>query len=433
MKIRSQRCLLNRLFLGSPALRLAPLLALLLPTAIGCKQSPPVVNVNTVPSGNQASFASAYEIAEGSSLDLVIDPDDPTAVITTTDLPKNAMLQNGIFSFTPDFSQAGLYSITFTITAGTSQLSQTIGIRVLTALHVSPPPITVVNEGATAPDVTFPNNEPAGTIVTYSADVSNAPGATFDPVTAKLSFTPSWKWLDSNPAELSVLVTADATEPDTGKHDTATVKVLYQINEATSFSQELFPLFMLPEGATGTSQSNPSTSPPPELQSSEGHDCVFCHDGSPSAYAGIDFRTPASIYAALFMVPPATTAVGVNGNGAVCYDGAPGAPPGWAPSTSGVMRVAPGDLSKSLWFMKISGTDGAGGPGPPCGVQMPEGFQFFWWTVSDQTKWDACPPTAGDNPCHDQLLCDTTDISCKLSSRYVRKAALWIMAGAPQN
>ena len=85
----------------------------------GCKQSPPVVNVNTVPGDTGTTFAAAYQITEGSSLDLVIDQDNPSATITTTDLPKNAAVQNGIFTFTPDYSQAGLYSITFTITAGT--------------------------------------------------------------------------------------------------------------------------------------------------------------------------------------------------------------------------------------------------------------------------------------------------------------------------
>jgi len=395
----------------------------------GCKQSPPVVNVNTVPGDTGTTFAAAYQITEGSSLDLVIDQDNPSATITTTDLPKNAAVQNGIFTFTPDYSQAGLYSITFTIPAGTVVSTRTIGVRVLNSIHISPPPLAVVDEGSAAPDVTFSSDDPMGTIVTYSADLSNAPGATFDPVTAKLSFTPSFRWLDANPAELAILVTAEGTEVDTGKIDSSTAKVTFQINEATSFSQELVPLFKLPPNSNGATQgTSPPPSPDPNLLSNEGHDCVFCHDGSTIAAAGADFH-PDKVYDQLVM-HAVNDGMNVN-QPAACYDGAPGTPPGWAPSTQGIMRVVPGDLTKSVWFMKISGTDGAGNSPQPCGAQMPQGFSFDWWTVTDQDAWNNC--ALGDNQCRIALLCDTNDVTCKLNSRYVRKAAIWIMAGAKNN
>jgi hypothetical protein len=405
---------------------------------VGCKQSPPVVNINTVPGDTGTTFNAAYQINEGASLDLVVDEDNPSAMITADNLPKNAVIQNGIFSFTPDYSQAGLYSINFTITAGTQVTTRTIGVRVLNVIHISPPPLAVVDEGSPAADVTFSSDDPTGTLVTYTADVSNAQGAVFDPVHAKLSFTPSYRWLDTGQPQLEILVTAEGTEIDTGKTDTSTAKVTYQINEATSFGQELVPLFKLPPNTDGTTQStagSPPPSPDPNIVSNEGHDCVYCHDGASQsgprpAFAGMDFH-PDQIYTTLFNAAVADK----TQNAAACYDGAPNTPTGWAPSMTGVQRVTPKDLTKSLWFMKISGTDGAGNSPQPCGAQMPEGFNSFWWTVSSQDDWNNCAltSTVTDNPCHDKLLCDTNDTTCKLNARYVRKAAIWIMAGAPNN
>ncbi|HZS36308.1 MAG TPA: hypothetical protein VFF06_05755 [Polyangia bacterium] len=369
-----------------------------------------MVNINTLPAGDNATLASAYDIQEGSSLDLVVAPDTAGAMVTTSMLPKNAVLTNGIFSFTPDYSQAGLYSVTFTITTGTVVTIKTIGVRVLNVIHIDTPALTVVSEGASAPDITFSSDDPKGTIVNYSADLTNAPGATFDPVAAKLSFSPSFRWLDTKPGALAILVTAEGTEIDTGKTDTSTAKVLYQINEATSFNQELVPIFLLPVGATGGTH--------PEWESSEGHNCMSagCHDGTGTAPAGIDFH-PNSIYDQL--VNHDIAADGINGS--TCNSQA----------ALGVKRVTPGSLTKSLWFMKISGTDGAGNPGPPCGVQMAENQPFNWWTVSSQDAWNQCAPT--DSNCRAALDCVATDITCKLNARYVRKAQVWIMAGAPKN
>src|SRR6478609_2365543 len=100
--------------------------------------------------GQDVSFTSAYDIEEGSALDLVVDAGKAGAMITTSELPKNSVLNNGIFSFTPDYSQSGLYSVTFTITSGDTVTTKTIGIRVLNVIHISPPPLTPVDEGAAA-------------------------------------------------------------------------------------------------------------------------------------------------------------------------------------------------------------------------------------------------------------------------------------------
>jgi hypothetical protein len=242
--------------------------------------------------------------------------------------------------------------------------------------------------------------------VTLSASIANVEGAKFDPVAGTLDFTPSWKWVDTRSPALEIIVTAEGQELDTGKQRVSTAKVLYQIEEQTSFKRELVPIFMLP----------PQPSPVPGLEDPEGHNCVSCHDGGLNAPAGMDFHA-ASIYDQLVNHDVAPTGFLAAECGAL--------------ADMGVKRVTPGDLTKSLWFMKISGTDGAGNPGPPCGVQMPENQDFYFLTVSDEDTWLSCPN--GVNSCRTALNCVSTDVDCKLESRWVRKARLWILAMAPNN
>jgi hypothetical protein len=403
----------------------------------GCHSDPPVVNVNAS-GGNNVAYNSAYEINEGQALDFVVAPATPGAKVTATGLPKNASFANNVFSFTPDYTQAGIYTVTFTITAGSTVTTSEVAIRVLNTLHIDTPALQTVNEGSTATAIMFPNNEPMGTVVNYSADLSAAPGASFDPVTTTLTFTPSWKWLDTNPAQVSIVVTAQATEPDTGKVDTSTARVLFEVQEATSFADEIVPIFMYPTGLTPTAIAQTSQ---PNWQAPEGHYCVNCHSNfgifSPQAAAGMDLTgtgstTPTApnigvIYNTyLFNVAPQQN-MSAAGPPA-CFQGAAMMP------TSTLMRVAPNDLANSLLYQKISGTDGKGNPGgPSCGVQMPNSLNQWYLTVSDQTAWDACPKTTSGDACRTALDCAPNDVQCAVNARYVHKVAVWINAGAPNN
>ncbi|HSY47986.1 MAG TPA: hypothetical protein VLC46_04165 [Thermoanaerobaculia bacterium] len=81
-------------------------------------------------------MTSAYDINEGSSLEIVLTR-TAGASIMSTPLPRNAVVKDGIFSFTPDYSQAGLYSITFTIRSGKTVITKTIGLRVLNVIHIA--------------------------------------------------------------------------------------------------------------------------------------------------------------------------------------------------------------------------------------------------------------------------------------------------------
>ncbi|MFZ4856966.1 MAG: PKD domain-containing protein [Desulfuromonadaceae bacterium] len=69
------------------------------------------------------ALAASYTVAEGSSLTIPVsgsDPDGDTVVISAATLPTsvphssfNAASGNGAFTFSPDYSQAGSYSVTF--------------------------------------------------------------------------------------------------------------------------------------------------------------------------------------------------------------------------------------------------------------------------------------------------------------------------------
>ena len=371
----------------------------LLAFAIGCQ------TVKVVRPDSGGTLAPAYDIDEGSTLDLVIDPGNTNSATVTSTLPPNATFQNGVFSFAPSFSQAGLYTVTFHAASG----PLTIAIRVHNVIHIDQPPLTVVSEGSAATVVTFTSDDPPGTSVVYSADVSGAPGATFDPVAHTLSFAPSWRFLDSRASAVVIPVTAQGQELDSGILRTSTVDAVYQVKEATSFSQEIVPMFLLPIGSTGGAN--------PQFESVEGRNCMSagCHDGQATDPASLDLR-PFAIYSSLVNKSPAPDGI----NGSTCGGLA-----------SNIKYVVPGDPTLSLWYMKISGTDGSGAVGPPCGVQQSTNQPFNYYTVTDEDAWRACPPA--DSNCRSALDCSATDIACKTNARLVRKARLWILAGAPNN
>jgi hypothetical protein len=81
-------------------------------------------------------MTSAYDINEGSSLEIVLTT-TAGGSITHTPLPRNAVVKDDVFAFTPDYSQAGLYSITFTIRSGKTVITKTIGLRVLNVIHIA--------------------------------------------------------------------------------------------------------------------------------------------------------------------------------------------------------------------------------------------------------------------------------------------------------
>ncbi|MCB2230188.1 tandem-95 repeat protein [bacterium] len=86
------------------------------------------ITVNQVNLAPTLAAIGAQSVAEGATLNLLItasDPDGNLASITTSALPANATFTDngdgtGSFSFTPDFTQAGSYDVTFTATDDSS-------------------------------------------------------------------------------------------------------------------------------------------------------------------------------------------------------------------------------------------------------------------------------------------------------------------------
>jgi len=100
--------------------------------------------------GNQSVFEGALVTFNVVS----VDPDNNALVCATSELPAGATFSNWEFSWTPDYSQAGTYPVTFTVTDdGEPNLSDEETITI-TVVNVNRPPVLteindqIVDEGA---------------------------------------------------------------------------------------------------------------------------------------------------------------------------------------------------------------------------------------------------------------------------------------------
>jgi hypothetical protein len=158
-----------------------------------------VTNVNRKP---VLTAIGAQTIAENQTLDLHIESSDPDGTIptlTALSLPSNGTFTDstngaGGFTFTPDFTQAGPYTVSFIASDGSLADTQTVAI---TVNNVDRKPVLVVpgsqvvNEGqllsvhvtATDPDATIPSlsalNLPSNG--TFTDSTNGAGGVTFTP------------------------------------------------------------------------------------------------------------------------------------------------------------------------------------------------------------------------------------------------------------
>ncbi|MDW7712434.1 MAG: PKD domain-containing protein, partial [Deferrisomatales bacterium] len=137
-------------------------------TVIDVVDQPPVLD----PVGNKT-------IAEGQLLSFTVsasDPDGDPVTITATPLPAGAAFNGTTFSWTPTFTQAGIYQVTFTATAGGLTDSETITITV-TNVNRAPVLATIPNqsvlEGQTV-TVSLAASDPDGDGLRLSA--SGLPG-----------------------------------------------------------------------------------------------------------------------------------------------------------------------------------------------------------------------------------------------------------------
>ncbi|MDW7710102.1 MAG: Ig-like domain-containing protein [Deferrisomatales bacterium] len=169
----------------------------------------------------QLSPIGSKTVAEGQLLSFTVsatDPDGDPVTITTSALPTGATFDGTTFSWTPGFTQAGSYPVTFTATAGGLTDSETITI---TVTDVDRPPVLApignktVGEGSLL-SFTVSAADPDGDPVTIGAAPLPS-GAAFDGTT--FSWTPGFTQAGSYP------VTFTATANGLTDSETITITV----------------------------------------------------------------------------------------------------------------------------------------------------------------------------------------------------------------
>jgi len=160
-----------------------------------------VNNVNGPPVLTTIGNPSINENSPLSFLVTAFDPDGDTITFSAQNLPAGATFDvpTHTFSWTPNYTQAGSYDVTFIASAGLLQDSETITI---TVNNVNRPPVLatignkLVNENSTVSFSISATDADIGDTITYSAQ--NLPtGATF--VSPTFSWTPNYNQAGSYP------------------------------------------------------------------------------------------------------------------------------------------------------------------------------------------------------------------------------------------
>ena len=124
--------------------------------------------------------------------------DEGKLVYTAKDLPQGAVFdaKNLTLNWTPTFDQSGKYTITFSVTDGAFTVEQPLTI---TVNHVNRPPVVTQPEAQQADEhvpwnytvkYSDPDKEDEGKLTLTAENLP--PGATFDPMTATFSWTPTY-------------------------------------------------------------------------------------------------------------------------------------------------------------------------------------------------------------------------------------------------
>ena len=154
--------------------------------------------------------------AEGSLLTFTVaatDADGDTLTYSASGLPGGANFDAGTrtFSWTPGYDQAGPYSVTVTVTDGTTPVSETIAITIGNTNRAPVLAPIGAKSGAEGSLLTFTvaATDADGDALTYSASGLPA-GANFDAGTRTFSWTPGYD--QAGPYSVTVTVT-DGTTP----------------------------------------------------------------------------------------------------------------------------------------------------------------------------------------------------------------------------
>ncbi len=153
-----------------------------------------VANLNQAPA---LDAIGSQSINEGVELVLTItasDPENSSLVLSASGLPEGASFDDaqGLFSWTPSFSQAGSFTVTFSVSDGSLSDSETVAISVVNSNQspsISGSPATTVMANL---DYQFTPTaiDPDGDSLVFS--ISNKPSwANFDTTTGQLSGSPT--------------------------------------------------------------------------------------------------------------------------------------------------------------------------------------------------------------------------------------------------
>ena len=290
-----------------------------------CSAPPADFVVNVDEGGGQVpelGLDDVYVVEEGETLDLLVTASVGGGTVAASELPDNAEMTDGIFTFSPGYDQAGVYRVNFTSTVDGVSVSKAIAVRVRNVIHLVPPTPAAVDEGGTT-SVTVRSMDPNGTVVRYhsSLDTTPIPGASLDAATGLLTFAPAYDHLDFFANPTVITVTAEGVEIDTGEPRSSTAEIAFPISEKTAFETEI---------QTGIFNVS----------------CAFaggCHGGSAPS-AGLNLSTGIAYDAILGIVPA----------GPACSGGV-------ATETA---QVVAGDADASLLYRKMTGEQS-------CGRRMP--------------------------------------------------------------
>ncbi|NLY74548.1 MAG: tandem-95 repeat protein [Firmicutes bacterium] len=189
---------------------------------------------------NQVNRAPVLEeigdqiVNEGQLLEFTVaavDPDGDELTYTATGLPEGASFDptTRVFSWTPSYAQAGIYTVTFQVSDG--GLTDSIEVKI-TVNQVNRAPEfesivdQIVNEGQLL-EFTVAAVDPDGDELTYTA-TGLPEGAGFDPTTRVFSWTPSYAQAGAYTVTFQV--------SDGGLTDSIEVKItVNQVNRAPEF------------------------------------------------------------------------------------------------------------------------------------------------------------------------------------------------------
>jgi M6 family metalloprotease-like protein len=185
-----------------------------------------VNQVNRPPVLEPAGDKAVNENEELSIVLRALDPDEDLLAFSSGELPAGAIFNasSGTFLWTPGFGQSGVYNITFAVTDGAFLDSEPVAI---TVVNVNRPPVLSpvgnrsVGEGMELA-FTVTAADPDGDALVFSA-AGLPPGASLDPVSGALSWTPAYD--QAGVYEATITVTDNGTPQALGDSETVTLAV----------------------------------------------------------------------------------------------------------------------------------------------------------------------------------------------------------------